>query len=168
MLLIACRSQDLFRVSCILYCFISCVNLFNMQTFIDWLAMYQIPSQVLRIWCWLRQSSNTLDTWCKELTHWKRPWCWGGLKAGGKGNDTGWDRWMACPTWWTWSLSKLQQIVKDREAWRASVHGVTKSRTWLSDWTELNHSDGRKQRGTKEPLDEGEEGEWKGWLKTQY
>ena len=33
------------------------------------------------------------------------------------------------------SLSKLQNIVKDREAWRATVHGVTKSRTQLSDWT---------------------------------
>ena len=36
------------------------------------------------------------------------------------------------------SLSKLQELVKDREAWRASVHGVTKSQTWLSHWTELN------------------------------
>ena len=34
------------------------------------------------------------------------------------------------------SLRKLQEIVKDREAWCAVVHGVTKSRTWLSDWTE--------------------------------
>ena len=33
------------------------------------------------------------------------------------------------------SLSKLQEIVKDREAWRATVHGVSKSQTWLSDWT---------------------------------
>ena len=33
------------------------------------------------------------------------------------------------------SLSKLQETVKDREAWRAAVHGVTKSRTQLSDWT---------------------------------
>ena len=32
------------------------------------------------------------------------------------------------------NLSKLQEIVKDRETWRAAVHGVTKSRTWLSDW----------------------------------
>ena len=36
------------------------------------------------------------------------------------------------------SLSKLREMVIDREAWRAVVYGVTKSRTWLSDWTELN------------------------------
>ena len=39
------------------------------------------------------------------------------------------------------SLSKLREIVKDREAWRAAVHGVTKSQTWLSDWTTTTNAD---------------------------
>ena len=39
------------------------------------------------------------------------------------------------------SLSELRELVMDREAWRAAIHGVTKSRTWLSDWTELNWKD---------------------------
>ena len=48
-------------------------------------------------WCW-SWSLNTLATWCEEVTRWKRPWCWERLKAGGKGNDRGWDGWMASPT----------------------------------------------------------------------
>ena len=41
-------------------------------------------------------------TWGKKLTHWKRPWCWERLKAGGEGDNRGWDGWMASLTWWTW------------------------------------------------------------------
>ena len=47
-------------------------------------------------------NSNTLATWCEELTHWKRPWCWERLKVGGEGDNRGWDGWMASSTWWTW------------------------------------------------------------------
>ena len=49
-------------------------------------------------WCW-SWSANTLATWCEEPTHWKRPWCWERLKAGGEGDDRGWDGWMASLTW---------------------------------------------------------------------
>ena len=45
--------------------------------------------------------TNTLATWCEELTHWKIPWCWDRLGAG-EGDGRGWDGWMASPTRWTW------------------------------------------------------------------
>ena len=68
----------------------------------------------------------------------EKPWCWERLRAGGEGGDRGWDGWR----WWDgitesidMSLSKLWEIVKDRGAWLAVVHGVTKSQTQLSDWT---------------------------------
>ena len=59
------------------------------------------PGCSLEDWCWGR-NSNTLATWCEELIYWKRPWCWERLKAWGKGNDRGWDSWMASLTQWTW------------------------------------------------------------------
>ena len=52
-------------------------------------------------WCW-SWNSNILATSCKELTHWKRLWCWEGLGAGREGDDRGWDGWMASLTRWTW------------------------------------------------------------------
>ena len=52
-------------------------------------------------WCW-SWNSNILATCYEELTHWKRPWCWERLKAGGEGDDRRWDGWMASLTQWTW------------------------------------------------------------------
>ena len=43
-----------------------------------------------------------LTAWCKGLTHWKIPWCWERLRAGGEEGDRGWDGWMASSTHWTW------------------------------------------------------------------
>ena len=52
-------------------------------------------------WCW-SWNSNTLASIWEDLTHWKRPWCWERLKAGGEGDNGGWDGWMASQTRWTW------------------------------------------------------------------
>ena len=84
-------------------------------------------------WCW-SWNSNTLATRCEELTQW-RPWCWERLRA--EGGDIGGDGWMASPTRWTWVWANFG-IGDDREAWRSTAHGVAKSQTWLSNWTELN------------------------------
>ena len=50
----------------------------------------------------LKLKLQYFGTRCKEPTHWKRPWCWERLKAGGEGDNRGWGGWMASPTWWTW------------------------------------------------------------------
>ena len=71
-------------------------------------------------WCW-SWSSNTLATWCKKLTHWKIPWCWGRLKAGGEGDDRGRDGWMASLTQWTWVW------VSSGRWWRTRRPGVLQS-----------------------------------------
>ena len=65
----------------------------------------------------------------------EKTWCWERLRAGGEGDDRGWDGWMASPTQWTWVW--VMVLVMDREVWCAAVHGVTNSQIWLSDWTEL-------------------------------
>ena len=59
------------------------------------------PECSLKDWFW-SWYSNTLATWCKELTHLKRPWWWERLKAGQEGDNRRWDVWMASPTQWKW------------------------------------------------------------------
>ena len=61
-----------------------------------------MPKQNLQYFGYLMRSSSTLATWCKELTHLKRPWCWERLKAGGEGDYRGWDGWKVSLTPWTW------------------------------------------------------------------
>ena len=68
----------------------------------------------------LKLNSNILATWCEELTHLKRPSCWERLKAGGEGDNRGWDGWVASPTqrtwvwvnsgswWWTGKLQSME------------------------------------------------------------
>ena len=86
-----------------------------------------------------------LTTCCEELTHWKRPWCWEGLRAGGERDDRGWDGWMASPTRWTWVW------VNSRSWWWTGRPGVlqfTRSQRVGHDWaTELNWTDWTTETG---------------------
>ena len=91
-------------------------------------------SWVWKDWCW-SWNSNTLATWCEELTYLKRPWCWESLKAG-EGDDRGWDGWMVSPTQWR------RVWVNSRSWWWTGRPGVLQSMGLQRvghDWvTELN------------------------------
>ena len=81
------------------------------------------------------ESSNILATWWEELTHLKIPWCRERLRAGGEGDDRGWDGWMASPTRWTWVWASSGSW------WGTGKPGVLQSMgsqrigTQLSKWT---------------------------------
>ena len=90
----------------------------------------------------LKLESNILATWCEEFTLRKRPWCWEGLRAGGEGDDRGWDRWMASLTQWTWVW------VNSRSCWWTGRPGVLQfiglqrvGHDWVTElnWSEKNH-----------------------------
>ena len=88
-------------------------------------------------WTW---SSNPLVTWCKEVTHLKRSWCWKRLKVGGEEDDRGWDGWMASLTQWTWVwVSSGSWWWRRRPGIHTAVCGVAKSQTQLR--TELIWAD---------------------------
>ena len=84
-------------------------------------------------------NANTLATWCIELTHWKRPWCWERLRVGGEGDDRWWDGWMASPTrcTWVWITPRVgdgQRGLACCDSWGHKESDMTE---WLN-WNETN------------------------------
>ena len=76
--------------------------------------------------------------WCEEATHLKRPWCWERLKAGGEGDDWGWDRWMASLTQWAWvSVNSGCWWQTGRPGMMQSMGSQTVGHDWVSElnWT---------------------------------
>ena len=102
---------------------------------VPWTARRSILGVHWRDWCW-SWNADTLATRCRELIHLKRPWFWERLKAGGEGDDRGWDGWMASLTQWTWVW------VNSRSWWWTGKPGMLRfmgSQRVRHDWaTELN------------------------------
>ena len=100
-------------------------------------------------WSW---NSNTLATRWEELTHWKRPWCWERLKAGGEGDDRRWDGWMASPTRWTWVWASSGScwwtgkpgVLQSMGLQRVGQDWATELTDWLTDWV-WSHLPGAKR-----------------------
>ena len=97
-------------------------------------------------WMFITGTDTEAETsilWPPDVKSWlilKRPWCWERLKAWGKGDDRGWDGWMASPTQWTWVW------VNSRSCWWTGRPGMLWSmgsqvgHDWVSElnWTELS------------------------------
>ena len=90
------------------WCFWTVVLEKTLESPLDCKEIQSVHPKGDQSWVFIGRTDTEAETpvlWpphAKRLTHWKRPWCWEGLGAGGEGDDRGWDGWMAPPNWWTW------------------------------------------------------------------
>ena len=81
----------------------------------------------------LSRRSSTLATWCKELTLWKRSWCWERLRAGKEGGNRGWGGWMASLTQWTWVWASSGSWRTGRPGVLLSMRSQRVGHDWLTE-----------------------------------
>ena len=85
-------------------------------------------------------NSNTLATWCEELTHWKRPWCWERWKAGGEGDEdemVGWHHWL--------NGHEFKQALGDG----AGQKSLVCCSPWGLKWSEMSERLNKKMKGRR-------------------
>ena len=88
---------------------------------------------------WIFTGRTDLATWRKEPTHWKRPWCWGRLRAGGEGGDRGWDGWIASLTQWTWVWGNSRRWLRIGKPGMLQSMG-SQSQIQLSEWQKCTNT----------------------------
>ena len=118
------------------WCFWTVVLEKTLESPLDWKEIKSVNLKGNQPWTFIGRTDAKseapvlLATWCEESTHWKRPWCWERLKAGGKGVDRGWDGWIASSAQWTWVWANFGRW------WRTGRPGVLQCVKSRSDMTE--------------------------------
>ena len=118
------------------WCFWTVVLEKTLGSPLDCKGIKLVNSEGNQSWIFIRGTyaeAEALILWPPDLSHWKSPWCWERLKAGGEGNDRGWDVWMASLTqstgvWaisWRWGCTGKSVMLQSMELQRVGHDWMT-------------------------------------------
>ena len=126
------------------WCFWTVVLEKTLESPLNCMEIQRIHPKGDQSWVFIVRTDAEAETPILWLTHLKRPWCWERLRAGGEGDDRGWDGWMVSPTQWTWVW------VNSRTWWWTGRPGMLQSmgpQRVGHDWaTELNWTDAKLKK----------------------